>query len=55
MSNSIMIFFKGSKGFQFGRETYVTMIPFSKLENFFKVFPEIQRKLNKPRVKTIAK
>ena len=31
------------------------MIPFSKLENFFKVFPEVQRKLNKPRVKTIAK
>jgi len=50
-----MISFKGSKGSQFGRETFVTMIPFNKLESFFKVFPEVQRKLNKPRVKTIAK
>lgn len=54
-SNSIKISFKGSKGKQFGRDTYVTMIPFNKLESFFKVFPEVQRKLNKPRVKTIAK
>ena len=54
-SNSIKIYFRGSKGNQFGRETYVTMIPFSKLENFFKVFPEVQRKLSKPRVKSITK
>lgn len=54
-SNSIKIYFKGSKGYQFNRETYVTMIPFNKLESFFKVFPEVQRKLSKPRVKSIAK
>lgn len=54
-SNSIKISFKGSKGNQFGRDTYVTMIPFSKLDSFFKVFPEVQRKLSKPRVKSIAK
>ncbi|MEC1625241.1 DNA sulfur modification protein DndB [Bacillus mojavensis] len=53
--NSIKISFKGSKGSQFGKDTYVTMIPFNKLESFFKVFPEVQRKLNKPRVKSIAK
>ncbi|MFS0824764.1 DNA sulfur modification protein DndB [Bacillus sp. 1P02SD] len=53
--NSIKISFKGSKGNQFGRDTYVTMIPFNKLESFFKVFPEVQRRLNKPRVKSIAK
>lgn len=55
VANSIKISFKGSKGNQFGRETYVTMIPFNKLESFFKVFPEVQRKLSKPRVKSIAK
>jgi len=54
-SNSIKVSFKGSKGNQFGRDTYVTMIPFNKLESFFKVFPEVQRKLNKPRVKSISK
>ncbi|MCG7344780.1 DNA sulfur modification protein DndB [Sporosarcina sp. ACRSL] len=55
VANSIIISFKGSKGRQFGRDTYVTMIPFNNLENFFKVFPEVQRKLNKARVKSIAK
>ena len=55
VANSIKISFKGSKGNQFGRDTYVTMIPFNKLESFFKVFPEVQRKLSKPRVKSIAK
>ncbi|MEF2093285.1 DNA sulfur modification protein DndB [Peribacillus frigoritolerans] len=55
IANSIKISFKGSKGNQFGRDTYVTMIPFNKLESFFKVFPEVQRKLSKPRVKSIAK
>lgn len=54
-ANSIKISFKGSKGSQFGRDTYVTMIPFNKLESFFKVFPEVQRKLSKPRVKSISK
>lgn len=54
-TNSIKISFKGSKGKQFGRDTYVTMIPFNKLESFFKVFPEVQRKLSKPRVKSISK
>ncbi|MCS0823923.1 DNA sulfur modification protein DndB [Cytobacillus firmus] len=53
--NSIKISFKGSKGNQFGRDTFVTMIPFNKIESFFKVFPEVQRKLSKPRVKSIAK
>ncbi|MER2121016.1 MAG: DNA sulfur modification protein DndB [Solibacillus sp.] len=54
-SNSIKISFKGSKGSQFGRDTYTTMMPFNKLESFFKVFPEVQRKLSKPRVKSISK
>lgn len=54
-SNSIKIYFKGSKGNQFERQTYVTMVPFNQLENFFKIFPEVQRKLNKSRVKSIAK
>lgn len=53
--NSIKISFKGSRGLQFGRETYTTMIPFGQLENFFKVFPEVQRKVNKSRVKSISK
>jgi len=53
--NSIKISFKGSKGSQFGRDTYTTMMPFNKLESFFKVFPEVQRKLSKPRVKSISK
>ncbi|WP_370295577.1 DNA sulfur modification protein DndB [Rossellomorea marisflavi] len=55
IANSIKISFKGSKGNQFGRDTFVTMIPFNKIESFFKVFPEVQRKLSKPRVKSIAK
>ncbi|MDF9412478.1 DGQHR domain-containing protein [Brevibacillus laterosporus] len=55
VANSIKISFKGSKGNQFGRNTYVTMIPFNKIESFFKVFPEVQRKLSKPRAKSIAK
>lgn len=54
MSNDIMVSFQGSKGMQGGIETYVTMIPYTSLNNFFEVFPEVQRKLNKNKVKKIA-
>lgn len=54
MSNDITVSFQGSKGMQGDIETYVTMIPYNSLDNFFKVFPEVQRKLNKNKVKNIA-
>jgi len=54
VNNEIMISFQGSKGKQGSIETYVTMVPYRTLGNFFKVFPEVQRKINKNRVKKIA-
>ena len=46
--------FKGSFGEQFGRNLYTTSMSFKSLDRFLTVFPEVQRKLNRSRVKAIA-
>lgn len=53
-NSKILINFQGAAGNQFGLPVYTTMIPFNNLERFFKVFPDVQRKVNKSRVKSIA-
>ncbi|MFX3636323.1 MAG: DNA sulfur modification protein DndB [Candidatus Pristimantibacillus sp.] len=53
-SNSIEVKFPGAAGNQFGRNTYLSVIPFKSVERFLMVFPEVQRKINMSRVKQIA-
>ncbi|MFD2610832.1 DNA sulfur modification protein DndB [Paenibacillus gansuensis] len=53
-NNSIEVKFPGAAGNQFGRNTYLTVIPFKSVERFLTVFPEVQRKINMSRVKQIA-
>ncbi|MBM7872254.1 DNA sulfur modification protein DndB [Clostridium pascui] len=53
-NNKILVNFQGAAGNQFGLPIYTTMIPFNTLDKFFKVFPNVQRKVNKSRVKSIA-
>ncbi|MCU7766498.1 DNA sulfur modification protein DndB [Priestia megaterium] len=50
----IGISFSGAAGSQFGRNIFTTMIPYKSIESFLKVFPEVQRNVNKARVKAIA-
>ncbi|NRS52054.1 DNA sulfur modification protein DndB [Brevibacillus sp. HB2.2] len=54
MSDAISLNFSGAKGNQFGRKTYVTMVPFRSLNKFFTVFDEVQRSINHKKVKSIA-
>ena len=50
----IGISFSGAAGNQFGKNVYTTMIPYKSIERFMVVFPEVQRNVNKARVKEIA-
>jgi len=50
----ISVSFIGARGNQFGRNTFVAMFPFNSLENFFKVFPNVQRTVSPKKVKGIA-
>jgi DGQHR domain-containing protein len=54
LQQMISVNFTGARGNQFGRNTFVTMIPFHSLERFFKVFPEVQRTVTPKKVKGIA-
>jgi DGQHR domain-containing protein len=54
IGNTIGVTFYGAAGNQFGRNIFTTMIPFKSVERFLVVFPEVQRKVNKARVKSIA-
>ncbi|CAN7457690.1 DNA sulfur modification protein DndB [Paenibacillus sp. LjRoot56] len=48
------VHFPGSTGNQFGRRMYTTAMPFKVVEDILSVYPEVQRKLNKPRAKKIS-
>lgn len=44
----------GTKGKQFGKDIYTSLIKFKDLEKFLAVFPQVQRKVDKKRVNLIA-
>ncbi|SDN61992.1 DNA sulfur modification protein DndB [Bacillus sp. OK048] len=50
----IGISFSGAAGNQFGKRIYTTMIPYKSIERFLVVFQDVQRNVNKARVKEIA-
>lgn len=50
----IGISFSGAAGNQFGKNVFTTMMPYKSIERFLVVFPEVQRNVNKARVKDIA-
>ena len=50
----IGISFSGAAGNQFGKNIYTTMIPYKSIERFLVVFQDVQRNVNKARVKEIA-
>lgn len=50
----IGISFSGAAGNQFGKHIFTTMMPYKSIERFLVVFPEVQRNVNKARVKDIA-
>lgn len=54
MNMDISLQFKGAAGNQFGKDVYITLIPFKLIDRFLVVFPEVQRKVQKPRIKEIA-
>ncbi|MTV50835.1 DGQHR domain-containing protein [Heliobacillus mobilis] len=51
---AIMVSFPGAAHRQFGKQIYTTLIPFGVMERFLMVDDDVQRKLNKRRVKSIA-
>ncbi|RED51136.1 DNA sulfur modification protein DndB [Cohnella lupini] len=51
---SFKLSFAGATGAQFGRRVFATTIPFETVERVLVVFPEVQRKINKVKVKAIA-
>ncbi|MEH7556494.1 DNA sulfur modification protein DndB [Priestia megaterium] len=53
-SIDIGISFSGAAGNQFGKKIYTTMIPYKSIERFLVVFQDVQRNVNKARVKEIA-
>lgn len=53
-SIEIGISFSGAAGNQFGKNIYTTMIPYKSIERFLVVFQDVQRNVNKARVKQIA-
>ncbi|KEO83155.1 DNA sulfur modification protein DndB [Tumebacillus flagellatus] len=52
--SNIFVSFSGATGTQFGRNIFITTIPFKAAERFLVVFEEVQRKINKKRAKSIA-
>ncbi|MDM5332127.1 DNA sulfur modification protein DndB [Ureibacillus composti] len=44
----------GTKGKQFGKDIYTSLIKFRDLEKFLAVFPQVQRKVDKKRVNLLA-
>ncbi|SFX20579.1 DNA sulfur modification protein DndB [Thermoactinomyces sp. DSM 45891] len=53
--NGISVNFNGAAGNQFGKNVFVTIIPFNVVERLLVIFPDVQRKVNMVRVKDIAK
>src|SRR5690625_1092503 len=53
--SGIGVTFSGAHGVQFGKNTYMSMVPYNAIERFMEVFPEVQRKLNRSKVNDIAK
>ncbi|MHC8965602.1 DNA sulfur modification protein DndB [Priestia aryabhattai] len=53
-SIEIGISFSGAAGNQFGKNIFTTMMPYKSIDRFLVVFPEVQRNVNKARVKDIA-
>ena len=43
------------RGRQFGREIYTALVPFRDLQDFLKVFPEVQRGVSKSKVNSVRK
>ncbi|MPQ24513.1 DNA sulfur modification protein DndB [Bacillus paralicheniformis] len=52
--NQIGMYFGGAAGNQFGKNVYITMIPYKSIDKFLTVFEEVQRKIDNARVKDIA-